>query len=207
MRGTFVCLTVVLALAPLSWGQAINKQTLDQIKDSSVFIKMKIPNVGEASGSGFVIRTTGDTVLIMTNRHVVVPDEEDLPAGAKHELWVVFRSGTPQQQELPATLLAYDDREVRDLAVLEVKGVQAPPRGWSGVKGGAAPAAAAPRKSPARRGRLLRDDARVHAGLPRRPGGRRRGGQHQEHPRHHRQLDVDQQLPPRRGQPAGAGPA
>ncbi len=89
---------------------------------------MKIPNVGEASGSGFVIKTTGDTVLIMTNRHVVVPEEGDLPQGAKHELLVVFRSGTPQQQELPAQLLAYDEREIRDLAVLEVRGVQNPPR-------------------------------------------------------------------------------
>ena len=128
MRGTIVCLIAVLALAPSSWGQAIDKQTLDQLKDSSVFIKMKIPNVGEASGSGFAIKTTGDTVLIMTNRHVVVPEEGDLPQGAKHELWVVFRSGTPQQQELPAQLLAYDEREIRDLAVLEVRGVQNPPR-------------------------------------------------------------------------------
>jgi hypothetical protein len=115
MRGTIVGLIAVLALAPLSLGQAIDKQTLDQVKDSSVFIKMKIPNVGEASGSGFVMKTTGDTVLIMTNRHVVVPEEGDLPQGAKHELWVVFRSGTPQQQELPAQLLAYDEREIRDI--------------------------------------------------------------------------------------------
>jgi len=33
-------------------------------------------------------------------------------------VWV-FRSGTPQQQELPAKVLAHDDREIRDLAVLE----------------------------------------------------------------------------------------
>ena len=119
MRGTIVCVIAVLALAPSSWGQAIDKQTLDQLKDSSVFIKMKIPNVGEASGSGFVIRTTGDTLLVMTNRHVVVPDEGELPQGAKHELWVVFRSGTPQQQELPAQLLAHDEREVRDPKIRE----------------------------------------------------------------------------------------
>src|SRR4051794_2466347 len=128
MSRSIIGLVAILLLAPSGWGQAIEKQVLDQLKDSTVFIKLKVPQVGEASGSGFVIRTTGDTLLIMTNRHVVVPDEGDLPAGAKHELWVVFRSGTPQQQELPATLLAYDDREVRDLAVLEVKGVQAPPR-------------------------------------------------------------------------------
>src|SRR5262245_39059599 len=64
----------------------------------------------------------------MTNRHVAVPDVDELPEGVKPEISVVFRSGTPQQQELPATLLAYDDHDVRDLAVREVKGVQAPPR-------------------------------------------------------------------------------
>jgi S1-C subfamily serine protease len=131
MPRSLIGLVAVLLLATSSWGQAIDKQVLDQLKDSTVFIKLKIPQVGEASGSGFVIRAAGDSVLIMTNRHVVVLDEDDLPSSAKgaaRELWVVFRSGTPQQLELPATLLAYDDREVRDLAVLEVKGVKSPPR-------------------------------------------------------------------------------
>jgi S1-C subfamily serine protease len=128
MRGSVVGLALVLAIAPSGLGQTIEKQVLDQIKDSTVFIKLKIPKVGEGSGSGFVIRATGDTVLVMTNRHVAVPDEGELPEGAKPEIGVVFRSGTPQQQELPATLLAHDDRDVRDLAVLEVKGVRMPPR-------------------------------------------------------------------------------
>ena len=80
MPRSIIGLIAVLLLAPSGWGQAIDKQVLDQLKDSTVFIKLKVPEVGEASGSGFVIRTTGDTVLIMTNRHVVVPDEGDLPA-------------------------------------------------------------------------------------------------------------------------------
>src|SRR5512140_150947 len=40
---------------------------------------------------GFVIKATGNTVLVMTNRHVVVPEEGELPEGAKFEISVVFR--------------------------------------------------------------------------------------------------------------------
>src|SRR4051812_19098818 len=68
MPRSIIGLVAVLLLAASGWGQAIDKQVLDQIKDSSVFIKLKVPQVGEGSGSGFVIRTTGDTVLVMTNR-------------------------------------------------------------------------------------------------------------------------------------------
>jgi len=128
MRESIISLGVILAFTPWGWGQAIDRQVLDQIQDATVFVKLKVPQVGEGSGSGFVIKTTGDTVLLMTNRHVVVPEEGELPEGAKFEISVVFRSGTPQQQELPAQLLAHDDREVRDLAVLEVRGVKLPPR-------------------------------------------------------------------------------
>jgi S1-C subfamily serine protease len=119
---------VILAFTPWGWGQAIDRQVLDQIQDATVFIKLKVPQVGEGSGSGFVIKATGDTVLVMTNRHVVVPEEGELPEGAKFQISVVFRSGTPQQQELSAQILAHDEREVRDLAVLEVRGVKLPPR-------------------------------------------------------------------------------
>ncbi len=128
MRGSIIGIGAILAFTPWGWGQAIDRQVLDQIQDATVFVKLKVPQVGEGSGSGFVIKATGDTVLVMTNRHVVVPEEGELPDGAKYEISVVFRSGTPQQQELPAQLLAHDDREVRDLAVLEVRGVKLPPR-------------------------------------------------------------------------------
>ena len=128
MRESILSLGVILAFTPWGWGQAIDRQVLDQIQDATVFVKLKVPQVGEGSGSGFVIKATGNTVLVMTNRHVVVPEEGELPEGAKFEISVVFRSGTPQQQELPAQLLAHDDREVRDLAVLEVRGVKLPPR-------------------------------------------------------------------------------
>ncbi len=105
MRKSIIILGVILTWAPWGWGQAIDRQVLDQIQDATVFIKLKVPQVGEGSGSGFVIKATGDTVLVMTNRHVAVPDAGELPENGKFEISVVFRSGTPQQQELPATLL------------------------------------------------------------------------------------------------------
>lgn len=122
----------VLALLLTCWSsaahaQAIDKGILDQVKDATVFVKLKAGQA-QGSGSGFVIRVTGDTVLIVTNRHVAAPDASDLPPGAKVEMSVVFRSGTPQEQERPARLLAFDEDEIRDLAVLEVKQVQNPPR-------------------------------------------------------------------------------
>ncbi len=127
MRKAILGLSVLLACAPCSLGQNIERQVLDQIQDATVFVKLKVPGVGEGSGSGFVIKSTGDTVLVMTNRHVVVPEAGEVPEGTKVQLSVVFRSGTPQQQELPAQILAHDDREVRDLAVIEVRGVRQPP--------------------------------------------------------------------------------
>ena len=64
----------------------------------------------------------------MTNRHVAVHDDDELPANAKPEIFVVFRSGTPQEQEVLAKLLTFDHRKVLDLAMLEVKGVKQPPQ-------------------------------------------------------------------------------
>ncbi len=121
-------IVVLLILSAGAQGQGFDKQVLDQVKDATVFVKIKSGKTQLGSGSGFVIKGIADTVLIMTNRHVAVPDPAEMPKGAKIELSVVFRSGTPQEQELPARLVAFDDREDRDLAMLEVKGVNRVPR-------------------------------------------------------------------------------
>jgi S1-C subfamily serine protease/regulation of enolase protein 1 (concanavalin A-like superfamily) len=126
--GTTSVLALLLACgASTARGQAIDKAILDQVKDATVFVKIKAGQK-QGSGSGLVTRVTGDSVLIVTNRHVAAPDFGDLPQGTKVELSVVFRSGTTQEQERPAQLLAFDEDEIRDLAVLEVKQVQNPPR-------------------------------------------------------------------------------
>jgi S1-C subfamily serine protease len=106
-------------------GQGLNKAVLDRAKDATVYVKIKVNGQPVSAGSGFVIKVLGDTVLVLTNRHVAVDDDE-LPAGAKREIFVVFRSQTAQEQELPAKLLTFDHRQAPDLAMLEVKGVRMP---------------------------------------------------------------------------------
>lgn len=123
---------IVFTFSTTAWGQGIEKRVAALAEDATVFIKLKAGKL-QGSGSGFVMTVAGDTVLIMTNRHVASPAADELPPGAKVSLSVVFRSGTPQQQELPARLVAYDEREVRDLAVIEVKGVRSPPAPISAV--------------------------------------------------------------------------
>ena len=60
MRESIISLGVILAFTPWGWGQAIDRQVLDQIQDATVFVKLAVPQVGEGSGSGFVIvDTTG----------------------------------------------------------------------------------------------------------------------------------------------------
>ncbi len=114
---------------------------LQELKAATVYIKNETPNVGMATGSGFAIRSQGDTVLIVTNHHVIekLKPEEQVPmrrfgpprgprfggASGPPQLTVVFRSGTPQQQERPAVVVA-DDSKV-DLALLRVMGVREPP--------------------------------------------------------------------------------
>ncbi len=122
-----VWLVVLMCLAGSARGQGIDQTVLQRVKDATVYIKLKANGRLYSTGSGFVMKVTGDTILIMTNRHVAAPDASEMPNGAKPELSCVFRSGTPQEQEVPARLLAYDEREVRDLAVLEVKGARQPP--------------------------------------------------------------------------------
>jgi S1-C subfamily serine protease len=107
-----------------------------RLKDSTVYIKIKFGDKVLGSGTGFVFEARGDTVLLVTNRHVAVPDVSEIPAkflpeGKKPSLEVVFRSGLGPQQEqtLPAEILAADlsDDRNTDLAFLIVKGVKRPP--------------------------------------------------------------------------------
>jgi S1-C subfamily serine protease len=107
---------------------------LDRAKDATVYIKLKASGKMRSAGSGFVIKAKGDALLVMTNRHVAVPDEGDLPPGVNPEISVVLRSGTAQEQEVPARLVTYDERPAHDLALLEVKGVRVPPQPISAEK-------------------------------------------------------------------------
>jgi S1-C subfamily serine protease len=112
---------------------------LQELKAATVYIKNTTANVGRATGSGFVVRSQGDTVWVVTNHHVVAPlKPEDMPGrrfpgrprvparpGAV-ELTAVFRSGTPEEQSLRAAVVADDAKN--DLAVLKLSGVRDAPR-------------------------------------------------------------------------------
>ena len=105
-----------------------NTSLLAWLEDATVFIKLRVGH-SVGSGTGFVIRSSGDTALVATNRHVVTPD---LDEEGKIEITVVFRSGKGpgQEQELPAEVIAADTAEEmnHDLALLRVRGLKRPVR-------------------------------------------------------------------------------
>ncbi len=109
-------------------GQTLDVGVLGQLKDASVYIRVLQGGRAISSGSGFVFRVQGDTALVLTNHHVVTPELDEMPRGAKFELSVVFRSGTPGEQEVPAVLLGSIYNKTTDLAILEVKGVKQAPK-------------------------------------------------------------------------------
>ncbi len=111
---------------PTSYRSSAN--VVSRAKKATVYIKAIGPKVA-STGTGFVVATSGNRVIVATNRHVVYPhvdvDRGESIAGApKAQLGVVFRSGTPDQEERRATLLYADPSPDRDLAILEVNGVR-----------------------------------------------------------------------------------
>ncbi len=136
----------VAALAPVSApatpppvATASKSETIRRVKDATVYIKV-IDGESRSSGTGFVIRSDGDALLIATNRHVISHhDDDEAPKPSKPgsavpdpQIHVVFRSGEGpgQEQELSAQVIAKDSsgETNRDLAILAVKGVSRPPR-------------------------------------------------------------------------------
>ena len=104
------------------------KMDLNDIKKACVYIKV-LTGAGGSTGSGFVIRAEKDkgTVLVATNEHVIEHALSSPGPGARAgKVSVVFDSGLPTEQELPATILAADP--IVDLAVLRVAGVTRVPK-------------------------------------------------------------------------------
>jgi S1-C subfamily serine protease len=112
----------------------MSSATLSAVKNATVFIK-----TGTGSGSGFVIRTEDDEAWIVTNHHVLqseqrkaagqpfIPPPHAMIAALKvADFRVVFDSGTKSERSLKAEAVALDPR--RDLAVLHVSKLTAPPR-------------------------------------------------------------------------------
>ncbi|MGL4424169.1 MAG: S1C family serine protease [Gemmataceae bacterium] len=106
---------LILALFPtrmLAQAPTIAADKLEQIKKSTVLVKV-FNEVGEdGTGSGFVIRSTASEAYLATNAHVI--------GEGKASVQVVFEAGTRLERTIPALILSRDVG--RDLAVLKVLG-------------------------------------------------------------------------------------
>lgn len=110
-------------------------ETVRRIKEATVYLRVRAGQTG-GSGSGFVVRVEGRSVLVATNHHVVFPhieesDDADDPrfANVKSTIIATFRSGLGRgvEQSYPATIIASEREGNRDLAILRVEGVDDPP--------------------------------------------------------------------------------
>jgi S1-C subfamily serine protease len=131
-------LAVVAFLAAISTPAAsaddsLTPEVVAAVKRATVYIKVKGPS-GMASGSGFVISSEKDSVLVATNHHVIsplAPGRKDLPHSEVVRnfkvvnVTVVFDPGNPSEREVRATILTADANH--DLAVLRVSGLKDPP--------------------------------------------------------------------------------
>jgi Trypsin-like peptidase domain len=111
---------------------SISPATVAEIKTATVFIKVESDQLSK-SGSGFVVQADDKATYIVTNHHVIA-STVSLDAGGvdrrnartltlkNPRTTVIFRSGTRQEQSLPAEVLAAD--ETADLAVLKVGAVK-----------------------------------------------------------------------------------
>ena len=114
---------------------SISAATVADIKTATVFIKVESDQLSK-SGSGFVVQADDKATYVVTNHHVIGATVSLDAGGADRRnartitlknprTTVIFRSGTRQEQSLPAEVLAAD--ETSDLAVLKVgpvKGVK-----------------------------------------------------------------------------------
>lgn len=126
----------VLALGSVVAAQdAIPPEALASVKQATVFIQVSGPN-HKATGSGFVVKADGDTLLIATNHHVIGLPENDkkarlTPSELSKSLRqvtinAVFGPGTKSEASYKAEPLAADPDE--DLAILRVTKVKDPPK-------------------------------------------------------------------------------
>ena len=109
------------AEVPTSVDGQISTELLGKLKAATVFVRVDAGSFG-ATGSGFVLRVTGDTALIVTNHHVAEPKSKQgvVQRNVAHE--IVFHSGRKNEFTKKAELIGAD--EEHDLAILRVIGVQ-----------------------------------------------------------------------------------
>ncbi|MBM4070115.1 MAG: trypsin-like peptidase domain-containing protein [Planctomycetes bacterium] len=129
MRNLVPALVLLGCLAGRGRGdEALPLATLQALKSASVFIKVGIGQV-VGTGSGFLIRTSGDSGYVVTNHHVVAP-RMNVPVPvvptSKPKVTVIFWSGTAKEKSVAAEVLGVDEKA--DLAVLRVTGLRELPK-------------------------------------------------------------------------------
>ena len=142
--------------APVTGPVDLDKDLLDKTTKATAFIRVDLGNK-TSTGSGFLVKTSGDTAYLITNLHVLAlePDQPAAPpttpgpkgfsknfmpgpgslfkkgpfgpppaqqAKDKLKVTVVLRSGTPEEQSVPAEVVAVD--EEGDLAALRITGAR-----------------------------------------------------------------------------------
>ncbi|NBP25573.1 MAG: serine protease, partial [Proteobacteria bacterium] len=115
----FILVAFFAARSPATADEGIPGETLDALKAATVYIKVE-GQLGNSSGSGFLVHVDGQTGLVATNRHVVGRKGKQ----AAPTTTIVFRSGTKKELEVPAELVAVDPDE--DLALMRVKAKELP---------------------------------------------------------------------------------
>jgi S1-C subfamily serine protease len=134
MRRALALLIPLIVLAsPTAADEPIPRDTVVALKHATVFIRVE-GKTWKGSGSGFVVVVNKDTALIVTNAHVVAGPEFDKSRVAPAEflknvkgntITAVFDAGTRDELSVKAELIAADQE--RDLAVIRVAGLKAPP--------------------------------------------------------------------------------
>jgi S1-C subfamily serine protease len=140
-------LLLVSAAGAVRADDSLAPETARRLKEATVYIKVAIGPL-TISGSGFVIQSSGDSALIVTNQHVVTKPKVLAPGGfvpglrgrdrfalmriqqalaaSEPVVSVVFNSGEPNEQTVKAEVLcAVDDP---DIAVLKVASLRSAPR-------------------------------------------------------------------------------
>ena len=109
-----------------------NEEVITAVKRATVFVQVQGPD-WKGSGSGFVVKSTKDTLLVATNYHVLAGSNADrrvrpteanrIARAAKVNL--VFDSGAKGERTAKAEVVAIDPDV--DLAILRVAGLNDPP--------------------------------------------------------------------------------
>jgi S1-C subfamily serine protease len=116
-----VCLVSVLSGGRAAAEDALALKTLAELKAATVFLKIE-ENGETANGTGFVIKTDGQTAYLVTNHHVIDMSEGKPRTFTNPKITAIFGSGTKKEQTVRAEVLANDPKH--DLAVLRAGGVR-----------------------------------------------------------------------------------